>query len=485
MKTLSVVMFGRLAGIAAADATAPSRVGFEYVSDYLASPEATPLSVSVPLQPGRHEVGVWLDGLLSDNHLVRLRWQAQYGTPTTTAMDLLASPVGRDCAGAVQCYPPADTDATLARGGGARRLAEGAVAGIIDGLRKDEAAWCQSSDDSAFALAGAQAKTALRHDRGDWSLPYGDSPTTHILKPGIAGYPDSDVIEHVCQRAAAFLGITAAETVCVTAHGERALLVTRFDRSPLGAAGFRRVHQEDMCQALGVPATRKYQSDRGPSVAQIAGLLWATSSDSDTDVRLFRDALIYNWIIAGTDAHAKNYSLLLNGGEARLAPLYDVCSFLPYRHHTPVRKIKLAMKIGKDYTIHKADYRPAWERTAAALGLPAQETLDRAQDLARRAAACVERAIRELPAKLRGSPHVALLADEVKRRALHCQFVSHMGHPSEYSKLTPSVGAPSTPEPDPDAEHPVTRMGCTHVGERSHVRCRLAAGHNLPHRYTR
>jgi hypothetical protein len=42
----------------------------------------------------------------------------------------------------------------------------------------------------------------------------------------------------------------------------------------------------------------------------------------------FADALIWNWLIAGTDAHAKNYSVLLAGNDIRLAPLYDMSSAL-------------------------------------------------------------------------------------------------------------------------------------------------------------
>ena len=36
-------------------------------------------------------------------------------------------------------------------------------------------------------------------------------------------------------------------------------------------------------------------------------------------------------LIAGTDAHAKNYAILIGaGGQIRLTPLYDVASTLPY-----------------------------------------------------------------------------------------------------------------------------------------------------------
>ena len=158
-------------------------------------------------------------------------------------------------------------------------------------------------------------------------------------------------------------------------------------------------------------------------MARVAGLLWASSSDPETDVRLFRDALIYNWIIVGSDAHAKNYGLLLDRDEVRLAPLYDVCSILPYRDEidpgrtVPVGRLKLAMKIGRDYTIHRADYRAAWERTSQALGLPEQETLARAEELAQRVGSAVEEAIDELSQAMRSSRYVSLLASDVNQRA--------------------------------------------------------------------
>ena len=490
MVALSVLMAGRFAGVATADGSgASSRVGFEYDADYLALPDATPLSVSAPLQPGRQEVGAWLDGLLSDNELVRERWQAEHETPTTRAMDLLASPVGRDCAGAVQFCPEEDAAATLARGGGVRELSHHRVARMIARLREDEAAWSHGATDAAFSLGGAQAKTALRYDGSRWWLPYDASPTTHILKPGIARYPDLDIIEHISQRAAALVGIDTAATECINVRGKRALLVTRYDRRPTASGDYQRIHQEDICQALGLRASRKYQKDGGPDVADVAGLLWSHSSDPDTDVRLFRDALIWNWIIAGPDAHAKNYGLLLDGSEVRLAPLYDICSVLPYRrlidppNVLDVSQLKLAMKVGRDYSILKADYRAAWERTSGALGLPPRETLNRAEDLAGQTEAAVEQAIDELPQKLRSSRYVSLLDKEIKQRAPHCTHLSQMATPTRYSRVTPVGGlatAASSPQP---VSRPVMRKRCTHEGERSHKQCILSEGHKSSHRY--
>ena len=133
--------------------------------------------------------------------------------------------------------------------------------------------------------------------------------------------------------------------------------------------GVLRVHQEDLCQALGLPPDRKYQRDEGPTPAQIARLLRDSMPPSVAEdaVWRFADALAWNWLIAGTDAHAKNYSLLLSADQVRLAPLYDVASALPYG--TDEHKLRLAMKIGKSYAVYPR--RNYWPAAAADLDLDA------------------------------------------------------------------------------------------------------------------
>jgi serine/threonine-protein kinase HipA len=111
-------------------------------------------------------------------------------------------------------------------------------------------------------------------------------------------------------------------------ENETAIVIERYDRRRT-ESGFIRVHQEDTCQALGVPPTRKYENEGGPGAIAIVDLLRTYSGEREEDVASFRDALVFNWLIAGTDAHAKNYSLLIGaGGRVRLAPLYDVASIL-------------------------------------------------------------------------------------------------------------------------------------------------------------
>ena len=115
--------------------------------------------------------------------------------------------------------------------------------------------------------------------------------------------------------------------------------------------GWRASTKRDMCQALSVLPARKYQSDGGPGPGDIVSLLRRSMPPgvAAEEVSRFVDALIWNWLIAGTDAHAKNYSLLIASDQVRLAPLYDVASALPYR--VPQRELRLAMKLGTDYRV--------------------------------------------------------------------------------------------------------------------------------------
>jgi len=75
-------------------------------------------------------------------------------------------------------------------------------------------------------------------------------------------------------------------------------------------------------QALSVTPARKYQSDGGPTPGQVAELIRATipGTDAEADVWRFVDALAFNWLIVGTDAHAENYGLLLAGISRAAAP---------------------------------------------------------------------------------------------------------------------------------------------------------------------
>jgi serine/threonine-protein kinase HipA len=163
--------------------------------------------------------------------------------------------------------------------------------------------------------------------------------------------------------------------------GDPALAGVMGGVAPAHEPGIVRLHQEDACQALAVPPTSKYESDGGPSPRDIVGLLRDHSSDPGADVETFVDALAFNWLVAGTDAHAKNYSVLIAaGGQVRLAPLYDLASALPYPElDTP--RLRLAMKIDSKYRLAEIQARH-WRGLWKSLGIDEDAALSRAREMA-------------------------------------------------------------------------------------------------------
>ena len=188
-------------------------------------------------------------------------------------------------------------------------------------------------------------------------------PTTHILKPETGRVAHIASNEHFCLQLARNCGLPAALSEVQTFADIPVIIVERFDRVRAGDL-VRRIHQEDMCQALG--KREKYQQEGGPGIYDIMGLL-RFSDNADLDRSRFMRAQAFNYLIAGTDAHARNYSIIYApGGAFRLAPLYDVISDLPYRRKRGA-KSKLAMSIGGTRVINEIMPRH-WKRQANQYG---------------------------------------------------------------------------------------------------------------------
>lgn len=340
------------------------RLTFIYDDQWRNAPEAYPLSLSMPIaakEHGRAAVEAFLWGLLPDNEQVLARWAAKFQVSARNVFALI-SHVGEDCAGAVQFVTPERLEAI--RSGKEDKvewLDEAELAKRLQALREDHAAWRLPRDTGQFSLAGAQPKTALLLQNDRWGIPSGRIPTTHILKPPTGHFDGHAENEHICLMLARNLGLPAAQSKVRRFKDEVAIVVERYDRQQKGN-DIIRVHQEDTCQALGIMPTKKYQNDGGPSATNIIDLLRTYSTDRDTDLDTFVTALGFNWLIAGTDAHAKNYSLLLSGPDVRLAPLYDIASILPY-DEVHLRKAKLAMKIGGEYKVELIGLRQ-WQKFA-------------------------------------------------------------------------------------------------------------------------
>lgn len=334
---------------------------FSYDDEYRRANGSTPLSLSMPLTRERHPsraIMPFLQGLLPDNDARLARLAAEFQTSTNPFA--LLTHIGRDTAGAVQLLSPgADSDDGAERRGDVERLSDLDLSALIRDIVENSGTWgTRTGAEARWSLPGAQPKIALfRFDDGTWGVPRDSTPTTHILKPAIKPYDQHDVNEHVTMGAAGRLGLDVADHgIMTTVAGDQFFVTRRYDRAKAGGR-WARLHQEDVCQALSVPPVKKYQSDGGPGLAHIAELL--RDSIADLDARRvaqeqFFGAIVFAVSAACTDAHAKNYSLLLSGRTVRLAPLYDLGTHAPYPSSAP---LKSAMKIGDEYRFDRITKR--------------------------------------------------------------------------------------------------------------------------------
>jgi serine/threonine-protein kinase HipA len=364
---------------------ARNELRFIYEAPYRDARNAIPLSLSMPLARAEHGHDViepFLWNLLPDNELIIERWARRFQVSSRSAFSLIAA-VGEDCAGAIRFVTPERVGALPGEGtGDVQWLTPSDVGRRLRALRDDASSWRQPEDGGQFSLAGAQPKTALLRQGKRWGVPTGRHPTTHILKPGALGLDGHAENEHLCLLLARELGLPTATSELIHFGDEVAVVVERYDRIQTDS-GIVRVHQEDACQVLGLHPARKYQNEGGPGVSSIAHILRQHSRSASEDMDTFVDALALNWLIGGTDAHAKNYSFLIGAeGTIRLAPLYDVASALPYPS-MPEQKLKLAMKIGGKYRLRDIGLYE-WEKLAAELSLDADSVVQRVANLALR-----------------------------------------------------------------------------------------------------
>lgn len=378
--------------------TPQGALSFNYHDDYRHSAEATPLSLSMPLGVQRHAskpVRAFLEGLLPDSVPARARWARQYGVSANNPFALLVH-VGRDAAGAVQILPSGEDSSDAARlFGDVEWLTDDDFAAMAHDLAEGGQEWDPGRFGGKWSLAGAQPKIALHRDpeTGRYGIPRDSTPTNCIVKPSFAGFSRHHVNEALCLTAADQAGLLTAKVSLVDVADVQALVSHRYDRTYRGGR-WRRVHQEDMCQALSVPPDRKYQSEGGPGVADIGLLLQRLPlQDRTISTERFFKALAFNVLIGGTDAHAKNYSLVLIGARAQLAPLYDIASQACYPSH---ERLVSPMRIGKHWKFLDV-VATDWKTVARQLDVRPEQALEWVEELQVEVPAAFERAVKLLP----------------------------------------------------------------------------------------
>jgi serine/threonine-protein kinase HipA len=351
---LNVFLNSRLVGHLTLESS--GAIDFRYDPAWLAWEHTMPVSLSLPLREERYigaPVLAVFDNLLPDNARIRRTVAERVGAQGTDAFSLLTV-LGRDCVGALQFMPDGEQPETAGIIKG-EPIDDDDIAELLDSLGRNPLG-LKHEDDFRISIAGVQEKTALLRRRGRWYKPLGTTPTTHIFKPQIGQLPNGIDLknsvenEFLCLAIAEALGLPTAHAEMADFGKKRVLIVERFDRLWTKDKRLLRVPQEDCCQALSIPWTRKYESEGGPGVQQILKLL-AGSDDADGDRRKFLKTLIAFWLLGATDGHAKNFSIFLSpGGGFRMTPLYDIVSAQPSldAHQIRHNQMKLAMAVGEN-----------------------------------------------------------------------------------------------------------------------------------------
>jgi serine/threonine-protein kinase HipA len=321
-----------------------------------------PLSHAMPLQEEAHPHALCravFGGLLPEGD-GRETLARVLGVSPGNDYGLLAE-VGGDCAGAITLLAPEATpDATPSL----RALDDEQLDTILRALPRRPLG-AAPEEGVRLSLAGAQPKLPVVIEDGRVALPLNSmTATTHILKPEPERFPGLVANEAFCMRLARAASLQVAEVEqATTVSGLSYLIVERYDRD-LTSDPIRRLHQEDACQALGVPSDRKYQAEGGPGVREVAELLRSATAVPAQELPRFWEALVFNWLIGNCDAHGKNFSLLYDTGAPTLAPLYDLVSTTAY----PELTTRMAMRIDGAASIEKVDM-DAWVRLAREIGV--------------------------------------------------------------------------------------------------------------------
>lgn len=356
---LKVLINGRIAGRLEKESSGAIR--FQYEESWLDWEHRFAISLFLPLRSAAYQgapVVAVFDNLLPDNPNIRRRVAERTGAQGTDAHSLLEQ-IGRDCVGAMQFLPEEIEPKTGGIDGEPigddeieRLLAN--LGGVPLGIDPEH--------EFRISVAGAQEKTALLHHDGKWMKPAGTTPTTHILKPQLGQIPTSSGVidmadsvdnEHYCLKLLEGFGLRVASTKIMTFGKRRVLVVERFDRQRARDGRLLRLPQEDCCQALGIPPSRKYQStveghQNGPGALDILKLLRGSDEPGRDQLDFYKSQILF-WLIGATYGHGKNFSIFLRpGGGFELTPFYDVLSAQPAfdKKQIPNNRYKLAMSAG-------------------------------------------------------------------------------------------------------------------------------------------
>ena len=351
-RPLRVLLNNRLVGHLLKEAS--GAISFRYDETWLSWENAIPISLSLPLREdvyrGERVVAV-CENLLPDSDLLRRRVAEKVGAKGVDAYSLL-SEIGRDCVGALQ-FVPDDAAIPDKSGINGEAISDQKIEKLLNNLVRAPLG-LDLDQDFRISVAGVQEKTALLYYEGKWLKPQGTTPTTHVLKIQIGTLPNGIDLsnsvenEYYCLKLMAAFGLPVNVAEIRVFGKTKALVIERFDRKWTTDGRLLRIPQEDFCQALSCPSSRKYQSHGGPGMIDVLNLLKGSDTPVE-DQKTFLKSQVIFWLIGATDGHAKNFSIFLGrGGRFQLTPIYDVLTAQPSLDDRQIerKQMKLAMSVG-------------------------------------------------------------------------------------------------------------------------------------------
>lgn len=311
------------------DSDAENRMSFRYSTSWLNNPAAFQISISIPLIEKVYppeKAHAFFTNLLPEG-LVRENVARALGVSPDNDFELIAR-IGGECAGALwighgkPSFSETQEYTHISESDLYQQIKDGNVLSSILGTGRVR-----------LSLAGAQDKLPVRLEDDQIMLSENGSPSTCIIKFPSRDYRDLPANEVFVTSLAKHIGIRTVDARIFKVGDIDTCLISRYDRFTDGSNVIRRLHQEDMCQALGLPHFKKYESEGGPSFKECFELVDSVCSEPILDRDQMLRWLIFNLLIGNSDAHAKNLSILYySDGKVEIAPFYDLVCTLSYEN---------------------------------------------------------------------------------------------------------------------------------------------------------
>jgi serine/threonine-protein kinase HipA len=401
--TVSIQRNGSFVNVGTIEIIGENNGCMTYSEQWLSDPQSVPLSLSLPLFRASFHSALmrpYFDGLLPEQD-ARKAVAERLGISEHSYLHLLQV-LGNECIGALLLRPGDNEDSTdLSLEPSYRKLETDELAALS---RRAYPVAADMVVRSRLSLAGSQAKVGLYQPPGvneHWYLPQTSAPSTHIIKPASNRFPELVFNEGLCLLAAKKCGLDVPETRIISSDLPM-LAITRFDRlwpqddaitladgHPLPL----RLHQEDLCQALGLLPSNKYETKSDRYLDRAAKLLRGYSSKPLSDLLAFWKSVVFNFLVGNCDNHLKNLALLRSADlqSICLAPSYDIVCTTIY----PELSCIMGLHIGEKTDILSVG-RDDFVELARLLAINRQEAMNSLDALADEFSTAMQESIDEL-----------------------------------------------------------------------------------------